>query len=322
MNKDKLKEIGLRLKEARESAGISLQKVSADLKIRPAVLEAIENGDVTVFPRGPYAVGFVKNYVRYLRLDESIIDEFRSALEEWYRPETHEVREKIKRYGSGGDRFIKRGRVWLTFVLILVVAGSVAFVWQQRELIKKQLLLQKHVEVAQQSPNSNANTQEKTKSSIEASEKKEKDLKANEVKTAKKENAVKNAVENTQTVAETNNTLSADNSQAIVEQKEVKPEQQEQEKPASLPKKVHVKIFTTGRCWVRVKDGDKVLFVGILQPGQEREFTGNTLTIRYGNTGAVRVEVNGKDLGVIGGRGRVAEFTYYPDGKIEEVTGQ
>ena len=42
-------EIGEKLKEARESMGITVEEAAQDLKIRPAQIESIEEGDKDAF---------------------------------------------------------------------------------------------------------------------------------------------------------------------------------------------------------------------------------------------------------------------------------
>ena len=44
-----LKEIGEKLKEARENIGISIEEASEDLKVLPSQVEAIETGDMETF---------------------------------------------------------------------------------------------------------------------------------------------------------------------------------------------------------------------------------------------------------------------------------
>jgi cytoskeleton protein RodZ len=38
------------------------------------------------------------------------------------------------------------------------------------------------------------------------------------------------------------------------------------------------------------------------------------VTVRYGNAGGVRVQLNGEDLGAPGGRGQVVTIVYTPEG--------
>lgn len=63
------------LRIRREELGYSLQNVEEETKIRRLYLEALENEDFSILPPKVYAVGFVKNYARFLRLDEKLITE-------------------------------------------------------------------------------------------------------------------------------------------------------------------------------------------------------------------------------------------------------
>lgn len=71
MNKESIEKIGKTLKEKRESLGLTIMDVSNVLKINPAYLEAIENGDLERFPAEVFLKGFLKSYAQYLKLDIS-----------------------------------------------------------------------------------------------------------------------------------------------------------------------------------------------------------------------------------------------------------
>ncbi|GAB2888086.1 cytoskeleton protein RodZ [Uliginosibacterium flavum] len=58
---------GLRVE--REARGLSLNQVSAQLKLAPRQLEAIERGDLSALPGSAFSRGFVRNYARFLQLD-------------------------------------------------------------------------------------------------------------------------------------------------------------------------------------------------------------------------------------------------------------
>ena len=76
-----MKEIGDKLKEARESMGISIEEAAADLKIRPNQIESIEDGDKEAFNDIFYLKMFVKNYSKYLGLDpDKMVEEFNEYL--------------------------------------------------------------------------------------------------------------------------------------------------------------------------------------------------------------------------------------------------
>ena len=76
-----MKEIGEKLKEARESIGDSIEEVAEDLKLRPSQIENIEAGNTEAFKDMFYLKYFIRDYAKYLGLDkEDLIDEFNEYL--------------------------------------------------------------------------------------------------------------------------------------------------------------------------------------------------------------------------------------------------
>lgn len=76
-----MKEIGQRLRETRESMGISVEEAATDLKIRPAQLENIEDGNKEAFKDVFYLKFFIRDYAKYLGLDyEELTEEFNEYL--------------------------------------------------------------------------------------------------------------------------------------------------------------------------------------------------------------------------------------------------
>jgi cytoskeleton protein RodZ len=61
--------VGNDLRSARERLDWDLDAIAAYLRIRPAVLSAIEDGRLTDLPPGAYAVGFLRSYAKLLGLD-------------------------------------------------------------------------------------------------------------------------------------------------------------------------------------------------------------------------------------------------------------
>lgn len=57
------------LRSAREARGLSVQEVSAHLKLAPRQIDAIERGDLSALPGAAFARGFVRNYARFLGVD-------------------------------------------------------------------------------------------------------------------------------------------------------------------------------------------------------------------------------------------------------------
>jgi cytoskeleton protein RodZ len=73
--------VGEVLRRARIQFGLELPYVAAHLNIRPEHLAAIEAGDITRLPGRVYAIGFVRTYAEYLRLDsDKIVYLFKSQV--------------------------------------------------------------------------------------------------------------------------------------------------------------------------------------------------------------------------------------------------
>ena len=76
-----MNEIGEKLREARESHGVSIEEAAEDLKIRPTQLKNLEDGNISEFKDIFYVKFFVKDYAKYLGLDgEKILDDFNEFL--------------------------------------------------------------------------------------------------------------------------------------------------------------------------------------------------------------------------------------------------
>ena len=70
-----LRNIGNRLREARESHHLTYREVSAATKIPVSTLEAIEHHDVAHLPQGIFMRGFVRTYAAEVGLDPAATDE-------------------------------------------------------------------------------------------------------------------------------------------------------------------------------------------------------------------------------------------------------
>src|SRR3954447_12611276 len=67
------REIGRALRESREARGEELDEVADFLRIRPAYLASLEQGELRALPGRPYVVGFLRAYAAYLGLDGDVL---------------------------------------------------------------------------------------------------------------------------------------------------------------------------------------------------------------------------------------------------------
>ena len=79
-----MNEIGELLKTTREQTGVSVEEASTDLKIKPFILENIEDGNIGCFKDIFALKEYIHNYAKYLGLNpDKIIDEFNEYLFEY-----------------------------------------------------------------------------------------------------------------------------------------------------------------------------------------------------------------------------------------------
>lgn len=73
-----MSQLGERLREARESQGISISQAAVETRILQRYLVALEDGDHQHLPGDVYARGFIRNYAEYLALPaEELIEQYR-----------------------------------------------------------------------------------------------------------------------------------------------------------------------------------------------------------------------------------------------------
>ena len=76
-----MKEIGEKLKEAREAMGISTSEAAEDLKLEVSQIENLENGDMENFKDIYYLKYLIRDYSKYLGLNkEDLVSEFNEYL--------------------------------------------------------------------------------------------------------------------------------------------------------------------------------------------------------------------------------------------------
>lgn len=69
--------LGQQLKEAREAKELTLQDAELALKIRSSILDSFEQGEFSLADSSPVQIrGFIRNYARYLGLDEDLIIQY------------------------------------------------------------------------------------------------------------------------------------------------------------------------------------------------------------------------------------------------------
>jgi len=121
-----MKEIGTKLREAREKRNLSIQDVSVATKINLKTIQAMEEGDTDNLPAKPFLRGFVQTYSRYLDLN---VDEIMKQFMETHgstkpRPLTTEEAAQVEQ--ANHEEIQKR--IELYKKIAYVIAALLAFI--------------------------------------------------------------------------------------------------------------------------------------------------------------------------------------------------
>jgi len=124
------REIGAQLKEGRETQRLSLEDVSARLKVAPGKLVAIEAGDVSSLTDVTFAKGVMRAYARTLQIDiDALLGQYHAraqatpvtGITRRHEGALNQAFDDRNRFGSKGAG----GRwIWLVCVLALVGVGG------------------------------------------------------------------------------------------------------------------------------------------------------------------------------------------------------
>lgn len=91
--------------------------------------------------------------------------------------------------------------------------------------------------------------------------------------------------------------------------------------PTPAPTGVDLVLAVEERCWMRVQVDGQVILERVIEAGETQSYQGSDeVTIRFGNPGGVRAELNGEDLGVVGEPGRPETVTFTPEGMRQQTT--
>lgn len=119
--------IGTKFRESRSKKGLTLEEISNATKIRKEFLEAIENGEYKKLPSSAYAMGFVRNYARFLGLDEKQSIAFFKR--EFDSEKTFEV---LPKFSAGSEISLKKFRLgWNPILLLSVIVFLALFIFFQ-----------------------------------------------------------------------------------------------------------------------------------------------------------------------------------------------
>lgn len=119
-----LDSVGMKLRRAREAAGMSLRAVAEATRIPVRHVEALESDDFAALPARAYVVGFTRSYARAVDADEAAMVE--AVREQLAASEPTPPRRAAQSFEPGDPARVPSARfAWISalFALVMIVAG-------------------------------------------------------------------------------------------------------------------------------------------------------------------------------------------------------
>ncbi|PGT69450.1 helix-turn-helix domain-containing protein [Priestia megaterium] len=294
-------ELGQRLRQERESKGLSLEDLQKLTKIQKRYLLGIEEGNYEVMPGKFYVRAFIKQYCEAIGLDtDAIFEEYKSDIPS---TQTEDMPQQLSRVRSRKEipqhtKGVSKAYDYLPTVL--VVAGVVVvgiIIW----VIAQNIVSDKNKEQAnQEAPNSEvqqSNTQEETnettaKNDNSKSEDEQSAADKKEKEKAGKEKAAKEKAEKEKAEKEKKDS-------GKQEYKEVQKTGRSATYALSGTDAFNLEVTSTqADTWLDVKNGKgNAFFSSILKKGETKEFDLTKETearVNIGYSPGVELKVNGK----------------------------
>ncbi|MED3975077.1 MULTISPECIES: helix-turn-helix domain-containing protein [Priestia] len=298
-----LTELGQRLRQERESKGLSLEDLQKLTKIQKRYLLGIEEGNYEVMPGKFYVRAFIKQYCEAIGLDtDAIFEEYKSDIPS---TQTEDMPQQLSRVRSRKEipqhtKGVSKAYDYLPTVL--VVAGVVVvgiIIW----VIAQNIVSDKNKEQAnQEAPNSEvqqSNTQEETNETTAKNDnsKSEDEQSAADKKEQEKEKAEKEKVAKEKAEKEKAEKEKKDSGKQ--EYKEVQKTGRSATYALSGTDAFNLEVTSTqADTWLDVKNGKgNAFFSSILKKGETKEFDLTKETearVNIGYSPGVELKVNGK----------------------------
>lgn len=119
-------DLGALLRSEREKKNLNITDIASQLKINPRHLRAIEDGDMSALPHPAYVRGFVRSYAGLLGLSQEEVQEILDNL-----PGTNTVKPKklIKNAQNSSQRTPSSHTGWKIFIALCVIAAALYYLW-------------------------------------------------------------------------------------------------------------------------------------------------------------------------------------------------
>jgi cytoskeleton protein RodZ len=123
---------GRRLRAARQSRGIEVERIAAELHLKPAAIAALEHDDYDTLPGPVFVAGYMRNYARLLNIDpEPVLAAYRAATQTPTTPAARAPAGPTREPHRAGGSAVRVASLFLSVAL----AGLAVVWWQTQQPI-------------------------------------------------------------------------------------------------------------------------------------------------------------------------------------------
>jgi cytoskeleton protein RodZ len=322
--------IGETLRRERTKRSLDLKSVSSELKISQKFLEAIEAEAFDKLPGGMFAKSFVRQYARYLGLDE---DDMAAELDRVVEPTTPALSSKaigeievprVEEWQALNDRFGWSGSLpALAMVVVVMLVCSGVYSWWQRSRASAIAAPQTAAVTQPVKPESPAPAPSQAQQQPQAPVQTQPEAQQPAAQASPAERPAP-PKPTPAAPAQTTPQVSPETPVPPPQAAAAKPHQDvgsaDRPAPEATPAPanpapganpvagatVKVELTASEPGWVLAQADGKYSFSGTLEANQTRsiEATGK-IVLRLGNAGGVTITLNGKPIGAVGAKGQV-----------------
>jgi cytoskeletal protein RodZ len=296
--------VGSRIRKSRVNQGIALRDLAHELKITDKILEALEQSDFSKLPAPVYVRGFVKMCAEYLGLDgdelaRDFLSELHSAQE---KTEQKITPQQLRSFHRPFFVITPRVTTIAVGVLIVLIAFGYLFFEVRGFTRAPSLTLSSPLNNAKIESN-NVLVKGKTDATAEVKINGEKIFVKSDG-TFEENVGIGSGVNKISVSAK-----SIGGKERVVEREVLVEQNQPEAIPTASPGataspvisngNTQLKIKTDSDVWVSVLVDGKTAFSGIINVGQENDFSGKSISVTAGRANKVQVQKNGGEWAVL-----------------------
>jgi cytoskeletal protein RodZ len=259
--------IGQKIKEARESLGLTIDDIKVKTKIRSRYLNALEEDNYDVIPGEAYVKVFIKSYARYVGLDgDELANEYQEIIDQEKKSEEEILNEKQQKKSSLFQNKLFKIVIIIVFIVLIIFTIYNLFINDKTEESKIEELKKDTREIS-------------TSINKESNQNVLAELNINN--------------DNTTTTTNNNNNNNELNENKIYD------------KTRNKEGKI-IEVLSGERTWIKIIIDGKEIFQGFMNSGDVKELNvSKEVVFKIGNASAIKVKIDDNILGPWGISGEV-----------------